>query len=77
MESGLLIDQDLNERLEQSLPAFFHVVNKLEEPQTQWEPFLGYVCHDEVEAMNAKATRNPSFAKPESIMSRSSYSPFS
>ncbi len=33
MESGLLIDQDLNERLEQSLPAFSNVVNKLEEPQ--------------------------------------------
>jgi len=32
MESGLLIDQDLDEGLEQSFSAFFDVVNKLEEP---------------------------------------------
>ena len=42
MESGLVIDQDLNGGLEQSLPAFSGVVNKLEEPQIQREPFLGY-----------------------------------
>lgn len=41
MESGLLIDQDLDEGLEQSFSAFFDVVNKLEEPQIQREPFLG------------------------------------
>lgn len=42
MESGLLIDQDLDEGLEQSFSAFLDVVSKLEEPQIQREPFLGY-----------------------------------
>jgi len=32
MESGSLIDQDLDEGLEQSFSTFFDVVNKLEEP---------------------------------------------
>jgi hypothetical protein len=42
MESGLLLHENLNERVEQSLAAFSDVMNKLEEPQIEGKAFLRY-----------------------------------
>jgi len=42
LDSGVLADQQLNERAQQRFASLAHVVHKLKEPEVQREFLLGY-----------------------------------